>query len=366
MHVVIVIPTYNERKNITRLIPQIFSVSMPAVDQLDILVVDDMSPDGTGEAVQELTSTYPNVHLITGPKMGLGKAYIRGMTHVLNTFDADVIMEMDADFSHDPQDIPRLLSEIDGGAEFVIGSRYVKGGSIPSNWGFHRRLNSLLGNLVARYVTDMRKVQDTTAGFRAIKTSLLKQIDLINLRVQGYAFQIALLRQAVIRGATITEVPVDFVDRTEGESKLGPRDIIEFFINVWWIRLEYHSTAIKFGLVGASGALVNLSLFSILIELGLNKFIASPIAIEASIVNNFLLNNYWTFGHRKTRDRTRVKGIKFNIVSFGSLLISFSTFTALSFLFPEVPPQVHQVIAIGPAMFVNYFANTYWTFRSHE
>lgn len=366
MQVVLIIPTYNEAANIVRLVPEIFALQIPFVTSLQILVVDDDSPDGTGQQVKALQSTYPNLHLISGPKQGLGSAYIRGIRHCLAHFDSDVVMEMDADFSHDPKDIIRLLAQIDAGADFVIGSRYVDGGSIPANWAWYRKLNSSVGNLVARYITDMRSVKDCTAGFRAIRTTLVEQIELDELRVQGYAFQIALLRQALLRGVVVKEVGVAFIDRELGESKLGLRDIVEFLFNVWWIRLEKHSTFIKFGLVGASGVLVNLAVFSLLLSQGLNKFIASPIAIEASIISNFLLNNYWTFRRRVTKDRNRVKGLKFNLVSVGSLMISFLSFTLLSFAWPNWMPQIHQVLSIGPAMLVNYFANSYWTFRTRE
>lgn len=122
-------------------------------------------------------------------------------------------------------------------------------------------------------------------------------------------------------------------------------------------------TFIKFGIVGTSGVVVNLGFFTLLLAGGVNKFVASPIAIELSIVSNFLLNNYWTFRRRKTKDRIRVKGIKFNLVSIFTLGISYSTFVALSFAFPDVAPQIHQLIGIAPAMLLNYFVNSQWTFR---
>jgi dolichol-phosphate mannosyltransferase len=366
MKACVILPTFNERDNISPIVLAIKRKAAEMSREIDILVVDDDSPDGTADIVRELQVECTDVHLITGEKKGLGAAYIRGMKHALNVLGADIIFEMDADFSHKPTDIPRLLQEIDDGADFVIGSRYVEGGTIPNSWGLFRRLNSLGGNIAARYIAGLYKIQDCTAGFRAIRASLLKRIDLDGLRVQGYAFQVALLHAASVLEAKVVEIPVDFEDRKSGESKLGLRDIVEFLRNVWWIRLQSSKTFIKFAVVGASGIVVNLGAFSALLWLGLNRYLSSPIAIEISIVWNFLLNNFWTFRWRRTVDSTRVRGLKFNVVSVLALAVSYTTFVLLSISFPTVMPQVHQLIGIIPATVVNYFLNSYWTFKHVE
>ena len=361
--VVIILPTYNERDNIGRMIDALQDQSLGAGHELHILIVDDSSPDGTADVVRMKQAAYPNVHLLLGQKAGLGAAYIRGMVHAMDQLHADVVFEMDADFSHKPEDVPRLMAAIDQGADFVIGSRYVKGGSIPKEWGLMRRLNSLGGNIVGRYIAGLYRIHDCTAGFRAIKTSLLRKVEFDELGVQGYAFQVALLHEAVSLGAKIEEIPVDFIDRTAGESKLGISDIIEFIVNAWWIRLHSSKTFIKFAVVGLSGVIVNLGIFTLLLQANVNKYIASPISIEVSIITNFLLNNYWTFRSRKSYDRVRIKGLKFNAVSLVSLGVSYTTFVILSMLFPETAPAVHQLIGIAPAMLINYFLNSYWTFK---
>ena len=304
---VIILPTYNERDNIGRMIDALQGQSLGSGHELHILIVDDSSPDGTADVVRMKQAAYPNVHLLLGQKAGLGAAYIRGMVHAMDQLHADVVFEMDADFSHKPEDVPRLMAAIDQGADFVIGSRYVKGGSIPKEWGLMRRLNSLGGNMVGRYIAGLYRIHDCTAGFRAIKTSLLRKVEFDELRVQGYAFQVALLHEAVSLGAKIEEVPVDFIDRTAGESKLGISDIIEFIVNAWWIRLHSSKTFIKFAVVGLSGVIVNLGIFTLLLQANVNKYIASPISIEVSIITNFLLNNYWTFRSRKSYDRAEDK-----------------------------------------------------------
>jgi dolichol-phosphate mannosyltransferase len=359
---VIIIPTYNERENIGALVEELQREFKRMRHEMHILVVDDSSPDGTAEAVGVLQNSYANLHLIEGEHAGLGMAYIRGMKHACERLGADVVLEMDADFSHKPEDVPRLMSEIDAGADFVIGSRYVEGGSVPKNWGLLRRFNSLGGNIAARYIAGINRVRDCTAGFRAIRTSILRRIDLNSLRVQGYAFQVALLHAALVENARVKEVPVDFVNRRHGESKLGFRDIVEFAANVWWIRLQSSKTFIKFGIVGLSGVLVNLGFFTLLLAMGVSKYIASPIAIELSIVSNFLLNNYWTFRHRVTSDRTRIRGLKFNLVSILALCLSYGTFVMLTLTFPDTAAQIHQLIGIIPAMLINYLLNSYWTF----
>ena len=363
MKVVIIIPTYNEWENIAPLVEALHGQFSSMPHDMNILVVDDNSPDRTADEVRSLQQRYSKLHLIEGRKAGLGAAYIRGMSYAIEQMSADVVFEMDADFSHKPEDVPRLMSEISAGADFVIGSRYVKGGSIPENWGFIRRLISSGGNLVARYVAGIYRVRDCTAGFRAIRTSVLCNIDLSRLRVQGYAFQVALLHAAVLDEAKVVEVPVDFIDRTRGESKLGLSDIIEFVENAWWIRFQSYRTFIKFAIVGAMGVVVNLGSFTLLLAMGMNKFLASPLAIEVSIVSNFLFNNYWTFRWRKTKDRAYIKGLKFNAISLVALGVSYSTFVALSRAFPQLPPQIPQLVGIVPATLVNYFLNSYWTFK---
>ena len=360
---VVIIPTYNECENIESLVAELQHQFERMTHEMHILVVDDASPDGTADVVRDLQGSYANLHLIEGRRAGLGRAYIRGMLYACDQLAADVVFEMDADFSHKPEDVPRLMAEIDAGADFVIGSRYVGGGTVPKDWGLLRRFNSLGGNIAARYIAGITPVRDCTAGFRAIRTTLLRNINLSSLRVQGYAFQVALLHAALVRKARIKEVAVDFVNRKYGESKLGLRDILEFLVNVWWIRLESSKTFIKFGIVGFSGVLVNIGFFTLLLAMGVNKFIASPIAIELSIISNFLLNNYWTFRHRKTKDRTRIRGLKFNLVSVLALGVSYGTFVALSLAFPDTAAQLHQLIGILPAMLINYLLNSYWTFK---
>jgi dolichol-phosphate mannosyltransferase len=242
-NIVLIVPTYNERDNVGPLIEALEEECRKIPRDMHILFVDDHSPDGTAEIIRKKGKSYSNVYLITGEKQGLGTAYIRGMKYALDVLHADAVMEMDADFSHKPEDVPRLIQALDAGADFVIGSRYVKGGTIPHDWGLLRKTISKWGNIVARYVMGLYRVYDCTAGFRAIRSSVIRRIDLESLEVQGYAFQIALLYRAMISGANVQEIPVEFVDRVKGTTKLGFSDIREFIMHAWWLRFQHSKRA---------------------------------------------------------------------------------------------------------------------------
>ncbi|MHC1635290.1 MAG: polyprenol monophosphomannose synthase [Candidatus Methanospirareceae archaeon] len=236
MRLAVVIPTYNERENIKVLIPRINEVFEENGLRGEIIVVDDNSPDGTAEAVEELRKVYKNVNLVRrGGKRGLGLAYITGFKYAISR-NVDIIFEMDGDCSHDPTDICRLFREIEKGYDVVVGSRYIDGGGILE-WSFYRRLISKGGNFFARIIAGI-PIHDCTSGFRAIRASILKKIDFDNLDTDGYAFQISLLHALLKRGAKIKEVPIIFRERRCGESKLGKGDIIEFFATSFKLRVR--------------------------------------------------------------------------------------------------------------------------------
>src|SRR3989338_5710605 len=168
MKVVIVLPTYCEAENIEGVVEKIEEVTSRLGNyQFQILVLDDFSPDGTPDKVKRLQKKFSNVILLSGKKEGLGKAYLRGMNYAVSELGAEVMFEMDADFSHDPEVIPEFMGKIETGADFVIGSRYIKGGSIPENWGLHRKIFSVIGNLIVRVGLGIFKIHDWTGGFRA-------------------------------------------------------------------------------------------------------------------------------------------------------------------------------------------------------
>ncbi len=229
MNTVIVLPVLNEAENIKDFIEKV--IENIDNNYIKILVVDDYSPDGTAEIVRTLQNTHKNLHLIQNLTTGLGNAYKKGFKYAIDELNADILIEMDSDFSHPPELINKLISEINNGADFVIGSRYIKGGSIPKNWGLFRKMNSCYGNIFARFIAGLKDVHDCTSGFRAIRANFIKQIDLKNLNVQGYSFQMNILFECVRLGAKTKEIPLNFKDREKGTSKLRLKDIIEFMIN---------------------------------------------------------------------------------------------------------------------------------------
>lgn len=360
-----VIPTYNEALNITLLLTQL--MQLYGDTDTAFLVVDDASPDGTARLVREFASVAGGrVHLLEGKRCGLGDAYIRGITHAMDVLGADVVVQMDADFSHDPVDAGRLLRRVADGADVAIGSRYVAGGSLDERWHLRRRLLSRWGNRLARWVGGLRGVSDCTAGFKAIRTEKLKEAGLCDIRARGYVFQVELLHHLIRYGARVVEEPIHFRDRERGETKLGMASMLEFLLGILRIRLRDCLTFVKFCVTGLCGAIVNLVSFYLMLRLGIHKFVASPAAIMISIFSNFMMNNYWTFGNRIMIGRESVRGIKFAMVSLMTLLLSYSVFVALSMLFPHIFPVLLQACAIAPGALLNYYLNSRWTFREAD
>jgi dolichol-phosphate mannosyltransferase len=225
----VVIPTYNESENIERMLHRVHEC-LPGAG---VLVVDDGSPDGTADLVTRVAVGLPDVYLLSrAGKSGLGSAYRAGFAWGLER-GYDVCIEIDADFSHDPAALPSLLAPLDEGFDVSIGSRYVEGGSIP-NWAWHRHLLSRGGNTYASAVLGLG-VADSTAGYRAYSADILRRLDLDRIRAEGYGFQIEMTYRARQHGAAITEVPISFVDREAGDSKMSSFIVVEALALVtWW------------------------------------------------------------------------------------------------------------------------------------
>jgi dolichol-phosphate mannosyltransferase len=226
----VIVPTYNERENIRRLVDTVLRQD----GRLEVLVVDDGSPDGTGQLVAELSAEDPRVHLLErAQKMGLGTAYIAGFRWALER-DYRYVLEMDADFSHDPAHLPQFLSAIED-ADVVVGSRYQPGRVTVINWPIGRLILSYSANLYARAVTGL-PMWDTTAGFKCFRREVLEAIDFSRVRSNGYAFQIEMHFRAWKRNFRIVEIPIVFVDRTEGTSKMSKSIVREAIWMVWRLR----------------------------------------------------------------------------------------------------------------------------------
>lgn len=226
---IVIIPTYNERENIEALLPAIL-----AYPRFEVLVVDDNSPDSTGQIVRDMAAHEPRIKLLARPgKLGLGTAYLDGFRAALAA-GAHYIFEMDADFSHDPTYLPQLLAAAEAQYDLVIGSRYIKGGGIR-NWGPVRQFISRGGNFYARAIL-WTPLSDATSGFRCYRREVLERLDLDKVRSNGYAFQVEMAWRTWKAGFRLGEIPIIFPDRRVGKSKMSRRIVIEAAINVWKMR----------------------------------------------------------------------------------------------------------------------------------
>ncbi|MCS5652828.1 MAG: polyprenol monophosphomannose synthase [Candidatus Marinimicrobia bacterium] len=230
MTTIVISPTYNECKNVQSLIELILG----KYPEFHLLIVDDSSPDGTANKVKELQADYPNLHLEERPtKDGLGTAYIYGFKWAIER-EYDRIVQMDADLSHDPNDVPRLVNLLDE-HDLIVGSRYVEGVSVV-NWPIRRLMLSYGANLYSRVITGM-PIKDSTGGFKAWRREVLEELDLNAVRSQGYSFQIEMNFRTWCKGFRIKEVPIIFVDRTIGESKMSKNIVYEAIFMVWRLRI---------------------------------------------------------------------------------------------------------------------------------
>jgi dolichol-phosphate mannosyltransferase len=227
---VVCLPTYNERDNLE---PMVRALAEVLPEGGRVLVIDDNSPDGTGEIADRLAAELPWLEVLHRPeKQGLGRAYVDGFHHALAE-GADLVLEMDCDFSHDPRDLPRLIAAVEAGADLALGSRYVEGGG-TENWGLVRRLISRGASIYTRVL--LKPIHDATGGFKCFRRTVLESIDLESIDAAGYVFQIETTYRALRKGFRVVEVPIRFVDRTAGESKMSRAIVLEAIWKVPWLR----------------------------------------------------------------------------------------------------------------------------------
>lgn len=320
--VAIILPTYNEKDNIKKLIPQIFEQEKKVQNwEIHVVVVDSHSKDGTEEEALSLIKKYSHLHLLRMGKEGLGKAYIEGFKMAMEKLNPYLLFEMDADLSHDPEEIPNFLQKIEKGADFVIGSRYVKGGAIPKDWGLHRKFFSVIGNLIIRIGFMKPKITDWTDGYRAIKSWVVKNAFSHIKNYSGYVFQVAFLDFALKSNARIEEIPINFKERKWGISKINSFQYI--FNTLLYVFLN--SSFIKFFIVGMIGFVIDFGISFVLIEKNHGiVWVSTLISTEIAIICNFILNNFWSFSHKKLEHSIgnySFSFLKFNLVSSGSILI---------------------------------------------
>lgn len=382
--VVIVIPTYNERKSTEKMI-EALAIELPKIKRhrIEVLYVDDTSPDGTYKIIQAKAKKYFWLHiLLNKEKKGLGVAYAKGFKHAMNELKADYIMEFDGDFQHKPEEIGKLVEKIDEGYEYIIGSRYIPGGSIPKEWSFKRKFLSVIGNYVARIGLLLPKVHDLTTGFKLTKVKgVLEKIDLDHLYSNTFAYKMQIGGQIIQGRAKWVEVPITFMARTQGESKIIKNEMFETLKVIFLVQI--HNSKIqrflKFGTVGFMGYLVNaifLEVFSrtVFVKLFATKFIflqgtlltfltegsawAAALAAELAIINNFVFNNLWTFKEVKIKNPFNLfrKFIEFNFASLGAVIIQFVVVGVVVAFFSDtrLVRQVAILISMPLVLSFNY------------
>ncbi len=376
MNVVIVIPTYNEEGNIERLIEILENDIFPKIKnhKMSILVADDSSPDGTENIVREYMKKYDNIDISIGKKKGLGAAYLRGMSYAIQNLNADVMFEMDADLFHDPNKIPQFLEKIDQGFDFVVGTRYSQGGSIPADWGIHRKIMSVYGNLFIKLLFGVKGIHDWTGGYRAIKKEVfLKEKEKLD-KFTGYTFQVGFLYNAVKDGFKVAEVPFNAKDRTRGKSKIpGIETIIRTLIFVITVRIIYGSFG-KFLVVGGIGFFLQLIVYRLLVSsTNFPLGVSNQISAQLAIFSNYNLNNLWTF--KKEKSSTPFSYLKkmaafFATSNTGVFFIQSGLIQLGEILFGrEFPlPYIYFVLATGVLLIYNFtmYRFVIWRKKPHK
>lgn len=242
-NIVICVPTYNEAENVGRMIDVLIKDIFPKIPnhKMSLLIFDDTSPDGTWKIVQEKMKKYKNLFLsLAQGKQGLGVGYKRAFRYAIDELKADAVMEMDVDFQHDPNDVPRFIKVFDEGADYVIGSRYVNKGSIPKEWSIDRKFLSVVGNLIYQFSLLMFDVHDFTTGYRLARVSYLNKVNFDEVFLKSFAYKTLLLCAMKDKNAKIVEIPINFGLRETGDSKMTTNtftDSLKVIFQIWKKRL---------------------------------------------------------------------------------------------------------------------------------
>ncbi|OGM13452.1 hypothetical protein A2V80_00530, partial [Candidatus Woesebacteria bacterium RBG_16_39_8b] len=325
--VVIVMAAWNEAENISEMIDELYANVFPKIKaEMHLLVADNNSTDGTTEIVQDKMKEHSTLHIVQqGNKKGLGNAYIVGFEYAMEKLHADAVMEMDADGQHPPRFVKSMVDAYLEGAEYVIGSRYIPGGSVPAEWQLFRKLVSYFGNLYIRVVMLKLKVHDLTTGFRLMKVKgVLDQIDLGHLmEKERFAYKVDLLYQCLKLSKKTVEVPLEFAARKTDKSKFNPKEMLATFKVATILGIRDKARFIKFGTVGFLGYLVNALALAYFGKFSWPEPIIWAAATELAIINNFILNNIWTFRSEKISGAKKImlKFFQFNLTSLGALII---------------------------------------------
>lgn len=349
----IVVPAFQERDNIKPLMERISAVRINNSYDIQVYIVDDNSKDGTDAEVEKLNLDW--LHLIIRTvERGLSSAVLKGIDSGKGNF----ILVMDADLSHPPEAIPSMINELIEGADFVVGSRYIDGGSTDDNWGLHRWLNSRVATLLARPFVS---IKDPMSGFFAMQRKQYNKAE--HLNPIGYKIGLELVVKCHCKKAV--EVPIHFTDRVRGESKLSFKEQLKYIQHIrrlFLYKYSDYSEVVQFLVVGASGLVVNLAVLSLLIMAGVTTDVAVIVAIAVSICTNFLLNRRFTFSHSKDEP---IIGVFLKYVASVSLgaLINMVVTLVLVRMYPEMIIQIASVIGILAATIFNFAAMKFIVFK---
>jgi len=394
MRLVVNIPTYNEKENIEEIIKKVLKTGkkIPNID-LHILVSDSHSPDGTAQIVKNISQTNPKVHYLDVKERGLGVGIVKGHRFAIDKLKADILAQMDGDLSHDPETLPRMVQYIRSGYDLVNGSRLTKGGKNLLGW--HRRLFTRGSALFCKFSWGTFNLTEYTNSYRVFTRKLFEKIDFTRVpwRARTYIIQPAFLYAATKAGAKIKEVPITFEDRKKGYSKATiiayTFDVLKFGIKV---RLERSKTFIKFLTVGGAsyflnaitlgllnrGQIYNLAIlqepilrvipttdkaptFSVF---SIDRlFVSSVIAIELSIIFNFVFHENWTFKSHSHQGNILMRFLKFNLTSIASPLIQLASILIFARVL-NLHEQLGLAVGVLVGLFFNYFLNIMWIWKA--
>jgi dolichol-phosphate mannosyltransferase len=349
----VVVPTYREARNLPQLLARVAGVRALHALDLELIICDDDSRDGTAQIIER--AALPWVRLIVRTEnRGLSPAVLDGLRAARHEY----LVVMDADLSHPPEKIPEMLLALDQGADFVLGSRYVAGGTTAADWGLRRWLNSKVATVMARPFTS---VKDPMAGFFCLTRQTFLRGD--DLNPIGYKIALELLVKC--RCQRIVEVPIHFADRTLGESKLNLREQLNYIRHLrrlFVFKYPNRSYVLQFALVGASGTIVNLAVLTALIAAGVSEPVAIAGGILVSFLSNFVLNRRFTFGYaRHAAMLPQLAG--FAGASALGMLTNYAAALWFHNRFPDSPIQIAAIIGIAAGMSLNFLASRYFVFR---
>ncbi|HEX2734104.1 MAG TPA: glycosyltransferase family 2 protein [Polyangiaceae bacterium] len=348
----VVVPTYKEAANIPTLLERLAAVRETHGLDMEVLIMDDNSRDGSVEEVQKFGAPWVKI-VVRTENRGLSPAVTQGLYEATK----EVVLVMDADLSHPPEKIPELLHELEGGADFVIGSRYTPGGSTNDDWGFLRWLNSRIATLLARPLTS---AHDPMAGFFAMRRARLEGV---TLNAIGYKIGLELIVKCNL--VRVSEVPIHFLDRVRGESKLTLGEQLRYLQHLR--RLYIHkfggwSELVQFAVVGSSGIIVNLVVLRALVELGVSSNIAVAVAIGVSMISNFFLNRRFTFSHARGESIV-MQFLGFTAACALGAVLNYVVTLWVKRAAPSLPLEVAALAGVAAGLILNFLTNRYLVFK---